>query len=237
MLSTSISGLQWLGAFRALGSYLDSFLIDLHAAGNRFEFSAYANPRSHMDRELGIERAMRTVLERREHALGAGVLFDAHSRYATGERMLWWNRKDHLSESQIIRAIPSATLEELELHRWYRRSIETGSADLTGPYIDVFGTGRFVNTFSAPLLRAGIPCGVIALTVDLPYFEGSLLKRLQRIKPEALLVSSDARIVCSASGRYSAGERLLEIPEGWSFQRVPSHWLELGVVSPRSVQT
>ncbi|PKG46969.1 MULTISPECIES: cache domain-containing protein [Halomonadaceae] len=120
---------------------------------------------------------------------------------------------------------------------WYCRPRNTGKSVVEGPYIDLYGTNMYVLTFTMPILIQGRFVGVAGLDLSLHSVERRLVRSLMRLEHEAMLVSSDGRIIASNTANWMVGDltsnllnstplsgdrlALTENEAGWSLVTLP----------------
>jgi hypothetical protein len=89
---------------------------------------------------------------------------------------------------------------------WFEVPRRTGRGHVTGPYVDVHGTGRYLLTFTQPVVIAGVFAGVAGADVPVDRFETRLLRVLRRLPGPVVLVNDEERVVLSTAPQWLVGE-------------------------------
>ncbi|WP_374439206.1 cache domain-containing protein [Pseudomonas panipatensis] len=89
---------------------------------------------------------------------------------------------------------------------WFSRPRNSGRSTVVGPYVDLYGQDMYILTFSMPILVNGQFIGVAAADVALNKFERVVTSSLMRMSHEALILSSEGRVVATNTANWTAGE-------------------------------
>lgn len=221
-------------ALRAIGSVLDSYFSDLTVLWNRMEFSAVSRVEFMEDRNNRLEERVISSMTGTRRGVLSYTLLLRTGRNLNDVRGKRWtiDASNQRGSSELSSVIKFERVKELTQASWFRKPMDSGLPFLSGPYIESQEQSNYVITFALPLIRQGVPSGVLSMNLLVSEFERSTANVMQRCSPQSILVSADTRILCSRSGLFSAGEKLREIPAGWVINRVPSRWLEVGFVGP-----
>lgn len=121
---------------------------------------------------------------------------------------------------------------------WFDLPRRTGRRHVVGPYVDVHGTGRYLLTFTEPVVIDGEFAGVVGADVPVRRFETHLLQVLGRIPEPFVLVNDEARVVLSTAPRWLVGELVPAgaVPSGHVTGIAGTPW-RLRVVADGSVLT
>jgi hypothetical protein len=87
---------------------------------------------------------------------------------------------------------------------WFDVPRRSGDRHIVGPYVDVHGTGRYVLTFTIPLMAGGEFLGVVGADVPVAWFESRLLGDLGHDRAVVVL-NAERRVVLSTSSRFLVG--------------------------------
>jgi hypothetical protein len=120
---------------------------------------------------------------------------------------------------------------------WYSRPRDSGSGSVEGPYVDLYGTNMYVLTFTMPIIVSGNFIGVAGLDLSLHNVERMLIRSLMKLDNEAVLISTDGRVIASNTANWMVGDLapklldprpmqgvrlVLDEPEaGWSLIQLP----------------
>lgn len=120
---------------------------------------------------------------------------------------------------------------------WYAHPRDSRNSNVEGPYVDLYGTNMYVLTFTMPIFVDGRFIGVAGLDLSLHNVEKMLIRSLMCLENEAVLISSEGRIIASNTANWMVGDLVpklldptpmngvrlvLEEPEaGWSLIQLP----------------
>lgn len=171
-------------------------------------------------RDVFKER-VRTYLREHPRINGAGLIF---SRSARGEGKgvtEWWVRDgaDGMTRYQFGVNPLGQRFYDYEKLEWFTVSVSTGRPWLAGPYIDYLGVEEYVVTLTVRSEVHGRAVGVTGLDIKVGDLERELLPLLRLAGGPALLLNPHDAVLVSSSSRFSAGDVVHDVPEG--FRRVP----------------
>ena len=120
---------------------------------------------------------------------------------------------------------------------WYARPRDSRNSSVEGPYVDLYGTNMYVLTFTMPIIVDDRFIGVAGLDLSLHNVEKMLIRSLMCLANEAVLISTEGRIIASNTANWMVGDLVpklldpapmkgvrlvLEEPEaGWSLIKLP----------------
>ncbi|WXL26194.1 cache domain-containing protein [Ectopseudomonas mendocina] len=120
---------------------------------------------------------------------------------------------------------------------WYSRPRDSRGSSVEGPYVDLYGTNMYVLTFTMPIFVEGNFIGVAGMDLSLHNVERMLIRSLMSLENEAVLISTDGRVIASNTANWMVGDLapklldprpmqgvrlVLDEPEaGWSLIRLP----------------
>lgn len=120
---------------------------------------------------------------------------------------------------------------------WYARPRDSHNSSVEGPYVDLYGTNMYVLTFTMPIFVNDRFIGVAGLDLSLHNVEKMLIRSLMCLANEAVLISTEGRIIASNTANWMVGDLVpklldptpmkgvrlvLEEPEaGWSLIQLP----------------
>jgi len=120
---------------------------------------------------------------------------------------------------------------------WYARPRDSRNSSVEGPYVDLYGTNMYVLTFTMPIIVDDRFIGVAGLDLSLHNVEKMLIRSLMCLANEAVLISTEGRIIASNTANWMVGDLapklldpapmkgvrlVLEEPEaGWSLIQLP----------------
>ena len=88
---------------------------------------------------------------------------------------------------------------------WFDVPRRTGARHVVGPYVDVHGTGRYLLTFTEPVIADREFLGVVGADVPVSRFESHLLRELGAVDEPFVLLDGEHRVVLSTSPRWLVG--------------------------------
>jgi hypothetical protein len=91
---------------------------------------------------------------------------------------------------------------------WFDVPRRTGRRHVVGPHVDVHGTGRYLLTFTEPVIVDGEFVAVAGADVPVRRFESYLLRALGRLPSSFLLLNDEARVVLSTAPQWLVGTLL-----------------------------
>ena len=147
-------------------------------------------------------------------AVGLGLV--AAPRPDREIRLLWWQADPDSGRTTALR--PDLRPASLDFYdypstEWFDVPRRTGRRHVVGPYVDVHGTGRYLLTFTGPLLAGGEFLGVVGADVPVNRFENHLLRALGPEVDVVVVLNEEGRVVLSTSPRWLVGD-LLGTPPG-----------------------
>ena len=144
-------------------------------------------------------------------AVGLGLVVAPRPDDGLPLSLQWW-QVDPATE-QLRRLEPDLRPTSLGYYEytataWFDVPRRTGERHVVGPYVDVHGTGRYVLTFTRPVVVGGTFLGVVGADVPVSRFETHLLRVLPASGHPFLLLNDDDRVVLSTSAAWLAGALL-----------------------------
>ncbi|WP_369373606.1 cache domain-containing protein [Promicromonospora sp. Populi] len=154
------------------------------------------------ERVMEIARPLAEELLADDDLIGAGLVMTP-GRVADELHLLaWWQGEDR---RPIVWPTPLERSADYSRQEWFRTPMQTGSAHVTGPYIDYVCTDEFVLTTTVPVRGASAGLiGVMGADVLAETLE-RLLSDVFR-KAGATLVNHHDRAVLSGDPRTFAGD-------------------------------
>jgi Cache domain len=162
------------------------------------------------DRDISAMREPLTDLlgREREIVVGMGVIVSPGLLSDRALRLEWW---------QCDRDRPEPVRLEVDLNphsvgfydyaaaEWFAAPRRTGRRHVVGPYVDVHGTDRYLLTLTVPVIADGRFLGVAGADVPVAWFESLVLRELDDLTADVVVVNPDDRVVLSTSARWLAG--------------------------------
>lgn len=152
-------------------------------------------------------------------ALAAGAGFVAAAGLLGPEKsyIAWWQGEDMERVDALANFSPQSTSRYVKAE-WFKVPLATGSPHVTGPYIDLLCTDEYVLTFTHPVVKDGVPAGVLGIDVTAQMLERVALKTLRMLGPTAALVNAGGRSIVSASSGVDAGDIVAPAPGAQEFK-------------------
>lgn len=147
------------------------------------------------------------LLEPGQLAVGLGLV--VAPRAALPLRLEWWQADpggDRLHTLEPDLRPTSLGYYDYTAAEWFDVPRRTGCRHVVGPYVDVHGTGRYLLTFTEPVVVDGEFAGVAGADVPVRRFEAHLLQVLGRSPVPFVLVNGEDRVVLSTAPRWLVGE-------------------------------
>lgn len=177
--------------------------IDLHrAASTRGE---------HMgDSEVGAIRnkVLEWLTGVGQIAVGMGLVVTPGLIRGPELRMEWW-------QQDSVRDVPAwldvdlkpASIDYYDYLNadWYTVPRDAGRRHVVGPYVDVHGTGRYILTFTTPVIDGDEFLGVAGADVPVARFDTHVLRQLGSSSGDILVTNDEGRVVLSTSPRWLTG--------------------------------
>ena len=204
-------------------------------------------PRRH---DLAIEEPCRTLLARAGELPLAGCGFVAAPNVLVDAPywLEWWTA-DHRVGAASCRRLAAETDPSAVGFRdytelpWFVGPQQSGSMQVTGPYIDYVCTDQHTLTVTMPVSRTGEFIGVVGLDVLAATLETVLAPGLDVAPVNCVVINSGGRVVAAAEPTLLVGDLIRGLPlapwfagesaehEDWDFS--PAGALRLGVLSAR----
>lgn len=89
---------------------------------------------------------------------------------------------------------------------WFAVPHRSGRRHIMGPYVDVHGTGRYILTFTVPVMSGDVFVGVAGADVSAPAFERRLIAEFPS-DTGILVANPEGRVVLSNCPRWVQGDR------------------------------
>jgi hypothetical protein len=158
------------------------------------------------------ERARTLLAAPGQLAVGLGLVAAPHQDRDV--RLLWWQADDR----RITALRPDLRPASLDFYDytatdWFDVPRRSGERHVVGPYVDVHGTGRYLLTFTGPVLAEGEFVGVVGADVPVNRFENHVLRVVAPGVAAALVLNDERRVVLSTSPRWLVGD-LVDAPPG-----------------------
>lgn len=193
---------------RALGQHLDDVFADLAVLAE--ETSRIIIPSGTSRSMLGTLRPVVDKITRRQGGLvdsagvsvAPGLLNDAVTWHQ------WWS----LIGGQVV-FVPhnlnpaSVNYYDYTDMTWFERPMVSGSAELSGPYIDFGGADIKIVTASLPVLHEGQTVAVAGADLSMDFIERAFLRNLGHRDEHVALITETGKVVASNSARFAPGTR------------------------------
>ncbi|MFF3332789.1 hypothetical protein ACFYWX_25050 [Streptomyces sp. NPDC002888] len=170
---------------------------------------------------------------------GAGVVMAPDALADAAFHLEWWQRAGE-QESRPLRLNldpRSESFYDYTLKPWFVIPRDEGHGTVMGPYVDLHCAGLYILTFTRPLTVDGEFAGVVGADVPVAGFEQIVIPSLKYLGGEAVVITSEARVLAANTPTWAVGEIARELlghgagveqaavptPEvDWSVIRVPS---------------
>lgn len=146
-----------------------------------------------------------------------GVL-DGAERY-----LLWWQRHGERVARLRLNFDPASVdvYDYLQMD-WYQLAQHGQARVAYGPYVDYSGSDMYTITATIPVVADGVFLGVAGADLVVAEVEHRLLAVLRKTSEDAVIVSTERRVITANTPRWLVGSRLPEMPSaGPSIDRSP----------------
>lgn len=163
------------------------------------------------------ERA-RGFLAEHPSADGAGLVFARPDDAESPSVIEWWERGPDGEVGRCSFGVDPAGARFYEYDRleWFTRAYHDGSPWIAGPYIDYLGVEQYIVTLTVQALGHGRPVGATGIDIRVRDLERALMPIMRRIPGEAAVLNPHNGVLVGNSSRLLAGDRLPEIPDGFT---------------------
>jgi hypothetical protein len=155
-------------------------------------------------------------------AVGLGLVVAPRPGEGLPLRLEWWQADPDGGELHTLEPDLRPTslgYYDYTATEWYDVPRRTGRRHVFGPHVDVHGTGRYVLTFTEPVVAGRGFVGVAGADVPVRRFETHLLRTLGRLPAPFVLLTDEDRVVLSTAPRHLVGSLLP--PEAGSSEGAP----------------
>jgi hypothetical protein len=153
----------------------------------------------------GVQELLR---ERGQLAVGLGLVVAPRPEEGLSQRLEWWQVDPDDGELHTLEPDLRPTslgYYDYTTTEWYDVPRRTGRRHAYGPHVDVHGTGRYVLTFTEPVVAASGFVGVAGADVPVRRFESHLLQALSPLRSPFVLLNDEGRVVLSTAPRLLVG--------------------------------
>jgi len=150
------------------------------------------------------------LLEGGQLAVGLGLVVAPRPERDLPVRLDWWQIDSEAGRSRSLEPDLRPTslgYYDYTTAEWFDVPRRTGHRHVVGPYVDVHGTGRYLLTFTEPVLVDGEFAGVAGADVPVRRFERHLVGALGRQPQPFVLLNDEDRVVLSTAPRWLVGAR------------------------------
>ena len=144
-------------------------------------------------------------------AVGLGLVVAPRPEEGLPLRLEWWQVDPdggHLRTLEPDLRPTSLGYYDYTATEWFDVPRRTGRRHVVGPFVDVHGTGRYLLTFTAPVVAGREFVGVAGADVPVRRFETHLLEALGALRTPFVLLNDEGRVVLSTVPRFLVGSLL-----------------------------
>ena len=144
-------------------------------------------------------------------AVGLGLVVAPRPGEGLPLRLEWWQVDPdggHLRTLEPDLRPTSLGYYDYTATEWFDVPRRTGRRHVVGPFVDVHGTGRYLLTFTAPVVAGREFVGVAGADVPVRRFETHLLEALGALRAPFVLLNDEGRVVLSTVPRFLVGSLL-----------------------------
>lgn len=150
-------------------------------------------------------------------AVGLGFIVAPKVLVDQALRLEWWQTAtaDGVSAPLEVDLDPqSLRFYDYPGAEWFAGPRRSGRRHVVGPYVDVYGTARYVLTLTMPVVADERFLGVVGADVPVNRFEARLLRDVSLPDVELVVVNEHGRVVLSTSPHCLTGSLLSQDVDG-----------------------
>ncbi len=95
---------------------------------------------------------------------------------------------------------------------WYQLALRGQARVAYGPYVDYSGSDMYTITATIPVLADGVFLGIAGADLVVAEVEHRLLAALRQTPEDAVVVSTERRVITANTSRWMVGARLPDLP-------------------------
>jgi hypothetical protein len=209
----------------AIAACLDAVLADLRSlsAAARARLEAVENSGGRPSRAdlAAFREDLQARLLRPDHCMDGMALVAAPGYLSDSPYWLeWWryNRRGQLEFGAPQLNPQKDSFYDYPTRRWYTSSAATGTASVTGPYVDVGGTNAYTIAACVPVITGRGLAALAGAEMAAANFERFLISA--GLEDQIVLINADLRVIASNNANYLPGD-LLTAEQTRSWTRVP----------------
>jgi hypothetical protein len=140
--------------------------------------------------------------------IAAPGVMDGRERY-----LLWWQRHGERVARLRLNFDPASVdvYDYLQMD-WYQLALRGQARVAFGPYVDYSGSDMYTITATIPIVADGAFLGVAGADLVVAEVEHRLLAVLRQTREDAVVVSTERRVITANTPRWLVGSRLSEMP-------------------------
>lgn len=140
--------------------------------------------------------------------IAAPGVMDGDERY-----LLWWQRHGERVARLRLNFDPASVdvYDYLQMD-WYQLALRGQARVAYGPYVDYSGSDMYTITATIPVVADGVFLGVAGADLVVAEVEHRLLAVLRQTAEDAVVVSTECRVITANTPRWLVGSRLSELP-------------------------
>lgn len=140
--------------------------------------------------------------------VAAPLMVDSQERY-----MMWWQRNDgRTSRLKLNFDRSSIDVYDYVEMEWFQLPQGGRARVATGPYVDYSGSELYIVTAAVPVLFDDGFLGIAGADLLFGELERRLVDGLRKASAEAVIVTSERRVVAANSPRWVHGAKLPSLP-------------------------
>ncbi len=161
----------------------------------------------------GLQRLLANLLDRERGIWGMGFIaapsvVDGKERY-----LAWWQRhNDRVTRLRLNFDPTSIDVYDYLQMDWYQLARGGQARVAYGPYVDYSGSDMYTITATIPVVAGGTFLGVAGADLVVGDVEHRLLRALQETAEDAVVVSTERRVIAANTPRWLVGSRLGAMP-------------------------
>lgn len=140
--------------------------------------------------------------------IAAPGVMDGRERY-----LLWWQRhRERVARLRLNFDPSSVDVYDYLQMDWYQLALRGQARVAYGPYVDYSGSEMYTITATIPVVADGVFLGIAGADLVVAEVEHRLLSVLRRTAEDAVVVSTERRVIAANTPRWLVGSRLSEVP-------------------------
>ncbi|ORA36280.1 PDC sensor domain-containing protein [Mycobacterium aquaticum] len=162
----------------------------------------------------GLQRMLAGLLQNHRGVWGMGFIAAPFAVEGKERYLAWWQRRDDRVARLRLNFDPTSidVYDYLQMD-WYQLALHGQQRVAYGPYVDYSGSDMYTITATIPIVgEDGTFLGIAGADLVVGEVERKLLEVLRETGDDALIVSTERRVIAANTPRWFVGSRLPAMP-------------------------